>query len=547
MENNEKPVENINTGNTTKDITPKKTSNKKKSLIIIAIILVIVFLGIFIFFKVKSNKNNSKLDNNNQEQVEVKRENKYSNYQLKDNTLSNFDLYFLQLENNKKNMVYSPLSIKYVLEMLNSGADGESKDQITDILGTYINKKYINNKNMSFANALFVRNSYKDNIKTSYIDTLLNQYNASVSYDAFDNASTINKWISDKTFNLINNAFNDEDIRDLNFVLANALAIDMDWVNKIQAPYEGYGVSYQHEKFYDYVLSLAEAGFHDLAFQSYDKKANAVEIAAVVNKYDIVNELGEANIRKTVSDDYSNWLKNGGNDEYAMCGENASEDKLNLDKYIKELSANYQNISSSTDFEFYVDDNVKVFAKDLKKYNGTTLQYIGIMPTNETLSNYINNTDANSLNKLIDKIKPLALDSFKDGVITDVHGYIPLFKFDYKLNLVKDLNTLGITDVFDSKKANLSNLTTDSAYIGDATHKATIDFSNDGIKAGAFTAGGGAGAGGCGYDYLFNVPVLKIDLTFDKPYMFIIRDKDTNEVWFAGTVYEPTEYDGNLN
>lgn len=228
-----------------------------------------------------------------------------------------------------------------------------------------------------------------------------------------------------------------------------------------------------------------------------------------------------------------------------MCGYDATEDKLDLDKYIKELSANYQTISSSTDFEFYVDDNVKVFAKDLKKYNGTTLQYIGIMPTNETLSNYINNTNANSLSELIGKIKPLAFDSFKDGVITDVHGYIPLFKFDYKLNLVKDLNTLGITDVFDSEKANLSNLTTDNAYIGDATHKATIDFSNDGIKAGAFTAGGGAGAGGCGYDYLFDVPVLKIDLTFDKPYMFIIRDKDTNEVWFAGTVYEPTEYDGN--
>ena len=545
MENNEKTVENINTGNTTQDIVPKKTNNKKKSLIIIAVILVVIALGIFIFFKVRSNKNNSKPDDNNQNQVEVKRENKYSNYQLKDNTLSNFDLYFLQLENNKKNMVYSPLSIKYVLEMLNAGADGETKNQITDILGTYVNKKYTNNRNMSFANALFVRNSYKDNIKTSYIDTLLNQYNASVTYDSFKNASTINKWVSDKTFNLINNAFSDDDLSDLNFVLANALAIDMDWVNKIQAPYEGYGVSYQHEKFHDYVSALAESGFHDLTFQSYDKKANAVEIAAVVNKYDIVNELGEANIRKTVSDDYSNWLKNGGNDEYAMCGYDATEDKLDLDKYIKELSANYQTISSSTDFEFYVDDDVKVFAKDLKKYNGTTLQYIGIMPTNETLSNYINNTNANSLSELIGKIKPLAFDSFKDGVITDVHGYIPLFKFDYKLNLVKDLNTLGITDVFDSEKANLSNLTTDNAYIGDATHKATIDFSNDGIKAGAFTAGGGAGAGGCGYDYLFDVPVLKIDLTFDKPYMFIIRDKDTNEVWFAGTVYEPTEYDGN--
>ena len=24
--------------------------------------------------------------------------------------------------------------------------------------------------------------------------------------------------------------------------------------------------------------------------------------------------------------------------------------------------------------------------------------------------------------------------------------------------------------------------------------------------------------------------------------MFLIRDKNTKEVWFAGTVYEPTEY-----
>ena len=164
------------------------------------------------------------------------------------------------------------------------------------------------------------------------------------------------------------------------------------------------------------------------------------------------------------------------------------------------------------------------------------------MPTDGNLSTYIKNTNASSLSELIGKIKPLAFDSFKDGVITDIHGYIPMFKFDYQLDLVNDLNTLGIKDVFDSNKANLSNLTTDKAYISDAKHKATIDFSNDGIKAGAFTAGGGAGAGGCGYDYQFKVPVENIDLTFDKPYMFIIRDKDTNEVWFAGTVYEPTEY-----
>ena len=38
---------------------------------------------------------------------------------------------------------------------------------------------------------------------------------------------------------------------------------------------------------------------------------------------------------------------------------------------------------------------------------------------------------------------------------------------------------------------------------------------------------------------MYDVPVEEIDLTFDKPYMFIIRDKESGEVWFAGTVYEP--------
>ena len=40
-----------------------------------------------------------------------------------------------------------------------------------------------------------------------------------------------------------------------------------------------------------------------------------------------------------------------------------------------------------------------------------------------------------------------------------------------------------------------------------------------------------------------------IDLTFDRPFMYLIRDKETGEVWFAGTVYEPidiSEYEAEL-
>lgn len=544
MEDNEKPVENINTGNNTQDIVPKKTNNKKKSLIIITIILVIIALGIFIFFKVKVNKNNSKPDDN-KENVEVKRENKYSEYQLKDNKLSNFDLYFLQLENNKQNMIYSPLSIKYVLEMLSSGTDGESKYQIDDILGTYTNKKYTNNKNMSFANALFVRNSYKDNIKTSYVDTLKDKYNAEVIYDDFKNVNTINKWVSDKTYKLINNLY--DDISDNDFILANALGIDMEWINKIQDEEYGYYTEYAHEKFSKIIQGLELSDYTGINFTGYNKKAKAVEIGAVANKYDIIKELGEDNIRKKVTEEYDKWLKNQ-EEEMTMCGspDNLDEaDKLDLDKYIKELKENYQQISSSTDFEFYTDSETKVFAKDLKTYNGTTLQYIGIMPTQDNLSTYIKNINANKINTLINNLKPIELNSFKDGVITEISGYIPMFKFDYELKLVNDLNTLGIKDVFDSDKANLSNLTSDKAYISNAKHKANIEFSNEGIKAAAATSVGGAGGGMCGFDYKFDVPVEKIDLTFANPYMFIIRDKDTGEVLFTGTVYEPIEFVAN--
>ena len=104
-----------------------------------------------------------------------------------------------------------------------------------------------------------------------------------------------------------------------------------------------------------------------------------------------------------------------------------------------------------------------------------------------------------------------------------------------------DLNKLGVTDVFDSKKADLSKLSdAKGVYINHASHKANIDFSNDGIKAAAATAVGGMGSAAGGFDYLYEVPVETIDITFDKPYLYLIRDKASGEVWFTGTVYNPT-------
>ena len=215
-----------------------------------------------------------------------------------------------------------------------------------------------------------------------------------------------------------------------------------------------------------------------------------------------------------------------------------------LEFYIKTLGENYKQIDSSTDFLFYTNDDVKVFAKDLKTYDNTTLQYVGIMPNKVSLEEFINKTNAKSISKLISSLKPLELSSFEYGKVYKIKGFIPFFKYDYELKLANDLKSLGVKDIFDASKADLSGMMKNSSgeFISKAIHKANIDFSNDGIKASAVTVVGGMGSASCpSFDYEYEVPVEEIDLTFDKPFMYVIRDKSTGEVWFTGSVYEPRD------
>ena len=520
--------------------------NSRKGIIIGLVILVLIILSSLVIFKIKSNKDNSNSDNNNTHEEEVKKENKYSKYELNSNTLEDFDLYFLQLENDKSNKVYSPLSIKYVLGMLSDASLDDTKQEIDNILGKYQARKYTNTSNMALGNAMFIRNSYQDKIKSSYVNTLKSKYNAEVIYDEFKNTKTINNWLNKSTNGLIKEI--SDEVSDKDFILVNSVAIDMEWIKKLQSIDDDYSITYSHEDYWKGIGSLRSSDYTKLKFNNY-KDVTASEIGAVINKYDIVKTLGSDNIRKRVMDDYNKWVQNGGSDTFEMCGTKddlSDEDKLDIDKYLEELDSNYKDISGSTDFSFYQDENVTAFSKDLKKYNGITLEYVGIMPNQVSLDEYIKETDASKINSILNNLKDISLENFKEGVITEISGYIPMFKFDYKLNLKKDLSTIGITSVFDSNKASLGNLTTDKVYINDVSHQANIEFSNDGIKASAATVAGGAGAGSCGYDYQFNVPVEKIDLTFDKPYMFMIRNKDTKEVWFMGTVYEPSSYASGL-
>ena len=509
--------------------TPLNQKNKKKGIIILIISLVIALIAGVILFTVLNNDS----DDNN----EIKQEEKKSPYWISGNSLEAFDLYFLQLQNTKENKVFSPLSIKTALKMLEEGATGESKSQIASVIGDYKANKYTNSKNMSFANAFFIKDTFKDSINEEYSKTLSSKYNADVKTDSFATPDVVNNWVSDKTLGIINNLM--QDISSYDFLLVNALAIDMEWEEKF--PIASSYVRYEHEEFswlIPYFISKKD-------FKNSQDGVSGLDFIASFNNYDIVNELGEENIRNTVKAELIKYLNEYPDYEFSkdFFDETGSikEDAINkyLDNYIKEINSNYKREDISTDFLLYVDNDVKAFAKDLKEYDGTTLQYVAIMPTNEELETYIEKTNSDDINNIINNLKELKADNFKDGVVTRITGFIPKFKFEYELNLIDNLNKLGITNVFEQGKANLTNLSSNkSAFIDNISHKATIELTQDGIKASALTMAGGLGAAGA-FDYIYDVPVEEIDLSFDKPFMFIIRDKESGEVWFTGTVYQP--------
>ncbi len=522
----------------------------------LAAILVLVLAGCVGAYFMAQPGEEKKADQKPEEQKEI-----MSSYRLSGNDLSNFDLRFLQIENKEDNVIYSPLSIKYALAMLKDGANGDTKKQIEDLIGDYKAKKYINSKNISLANAIFVRDSYREKILDSYITGLKDNYNAEVVSDSFANANTINNWVSNKTLKLIEKPLSDSEISDLDYALVNALAIDQNWNYLLQCTPRsasgvpckgdklGYSVSYAHENYSQYISPLDENNHVTMKFNGLANR-KAVKIAASFNRYDIIKDKGEDKIKAKVTEEYKKWLQSeegkGTISEYkdspTYFDLDPSNVNANVEKYMKELKENFGKEDSSTDFYLNDAEDAKVFAKDLREYDGNTLQYVGIMPKNTDLKSFVSELSAEKATGYIKELKELKKENFKDGVVTSIEATIPLFEYEYELALKDDLGKIGVTDVFDQGKADLSKLSSDASYIKLAKHMAKIEFSNEGIKAGASTIFGGAGGGGGRFDYIWDVPIEKIDLTFNKPFLYLIRDKSSGEIWFTGAVYQPIEY-----
>ena len=206
-----------------------------------------------------------------------------------------------------------------------------------------------------------------------------------------------------------------------------------------------------------------------------------------------------------------------------------------------EVTMMYKDKIKENGVAYYKDNNITVLTMDLKDYYEIQFEFMAIMP-NENLNGYVENITKEQINE-IDKNLKLSSDEHYGINIS-----IPKFYFSYNLKLKQDLNKLGIKEAFSENSANFSKMARleemdRCLFVSNALHKAEIKFNEDGIKEDAepifihmTTTRTTATSWPSSSPINENNP---INIIINQPFMFIIRDKITKDIWFTGTVYEP--------
>jgi len=97
-----------------------------------------------------------------------------------------------------------------------------------------------------------------------------------------------------------------------------------------------------------------------------------------------------------------------------------------------------------------------------------------------------------------------------------VNRTIPKFDVGTQLKLKEDLQTLGITAVFDSSKADFSAVTQQPAYVSEATHGVRVKIDEKGCEAAAYTMIPAPTAA--------PPPDEVVDFTLDRPFLFVVTN-----------------------
>ncbi|XP_065609201.1 serpin B12 [Cyrtonyx montezumae] len=113
---------------------------------------------------------------------------------------------------------------------------------------------------------------------------------------------------------------------------------------------------------------------------------------------------------------------------------------------------------------------------------------------------------------------------------TTVEVYLPQFKLEGTFNLNEALKAMGMTDIFNESKADLSALSSEkSLVLSNIVHKAYVEVNEEGTTAAAAT---GATI------VRRSLPLIEVFMA-DHPFLFFIRHNATNTILFFGKFCSP--------
>ncbi|GAB6026313.1 Serpin peptidase inhibitor, clade B (Ovalbumin), member [Chamberlinius hualienensis] len=176
----------------------------------------------------------------------------------------------------------------------------------------------------------------------------------------------------------------------------------------------------------------------------------------------------------------------------------------------------------------------KYYASEELKCKILQMDYVG----RELAMYMILPNDVTGLPSLQQQLTPDAFNNLRHRMKeTHINVKIPKFNFKFHENMKKRLINMGITDLFDPSKADLSKISdvrrSAKLYVNDIVHGATVKVDEDGTTAAAAT--------GVQLSFLNAMFLDSIQISFvaDHPFMFMIYNTVADTVLFIGNVYSP--------
>src|SRR5690606_38709912 len=107
---------------------------------------------------------------------------------------------------------------------------------------------------------------------------------------------------------------------------------------------------------------------------------------------------------------------------------------------------------------------------------------------------------------------------------------LPKFKFAYENTLNDELKRMGM-DIAFTDRADFTGIADESLMLSEVKQKAFIEVNEEGTEAAAVT---GVGVS------VTSMPIVQ-NLTFDKPFFFLIRENNCGLILFTGAVNDPSQ------